>query len=149
MNVVVANSGAQGPNLYSLPKDRLPTLDEIYSNLWSTTKEHFNEAFEVNTTACFYTFVAFMKLLAKGNESEASKNLGVKSQFIVTSSISAFARRPGMGFPYSGSKIAINHMVKQLTTMLADWRIDIRANVFCPGIYPSDMSKVNFPQFCR
>lgn len=34
------------------------------------------------------------------------------------------------------------HLVKQLTTMLADWRLDIRSNMFCPGVYPSDMSKV-------
>jgi hypothetical protein len=36
----------------------------------------------------------------------------------------------------------IIHIVKQLSTMLADWRLDIRANCFCPGVYPSDMSKV-------
>lgn len=49
-----------------------------------------------------------------------------------------------MGFAYAGAKMAIIHIVKQLTTMLADWRLDIRANVFCPGVYPSDMSKVCF-----
>ncbi|KAF2646391.1 NAD(P)-binding protein [Massarina eburnea CBS 473.64] len=140
VNALIANSGASGPNLYGLPKDRKPTLDEAHKYLWGTARENFNEAFEVNATAAFYTFVAFMKLLSKGNESEVGMSSRVKSQIIVTSSISAFARRPGMGFPYSGSKIAIVAMVKQLTTMLADWRLDIRANVFCPGIYPSDMS---------
>lgn len=138
VNAVVANSGATGPNLYGLPKDRKPTLDEVQKYLWDTTRDQFNEAFEVNTTACFYTFVAFMKLLAKGNESSVSK--GVKSQLIVTSSIGSFARKPGMGFAYAASKAATNLMMKQLTTMLAEWRLDIRANVFCPGIYPSDMS---------
>jgi NAD(P)-dependent dehydrogenase (short-subunit alcohol dehydrogenase family) len=138
VNVVVANSGATGPNLYGLPKDRKPTIDEVQKYLWEATREQFNEAFEVNTTACFYTFVAFMKLLAKGNESGVSK--GVKSQFIYTSSIGSFARKPGMGFAYAGSKAATNLIMKQLTTMLAEWRLDIRANVFCPGIYPSDMS---------
>ncbi|KAF2681418.1 NAD(P)-binding protein [Lentithecium fluviatile CBS 122367] len=138
VNVVVANSGATGPNMYGLPKERKPTLEEVQKYLWDTSREQFNEAFEVNATACFYTFVAFMKLLAKGNESGVSK--GVKSQFIVTSSIGAFARKPGMGFAYAGSKAAMNTIVKQLTTMMAEWRLNIRANVFCPGIYPSDMS---------
>ncbi|KAF2251962.1 NAD(P)-binding protein [Trematosphaeria pertusa] len=141
LNVLIANSGATGPNLYGLPKDRRPTVDEIHKYLWNTPRDHFNEAFEVNATACFYTLIAFLKLLSKGNESEAGKSLGVKSQFIVTGSIGAFARRPGMGFAYAGAKMAIIHIVKQLTTMLADWRLDIRANVFCPGVYPSDMSK--------
>jgi len=103
---------------------------------------HFNEAFEVNTTACFYTLIAFLKLLDYGNKSEPGQRIGVKSQFIVTGSIGAFSRRPGMGFAYSGSKVATIHIVKQLATMLADWRIDIRVNCFCPGVYPSDMSKV-------
>jgi hypothetical protein len=38
------------------------------------------------------------------------------------------------------------HIVKQLATMLADWRLDIRSNMFCPGVYPSDMSKVHYRQ---
>jgi NAD(P)-dependent dehydrogenase (short-subunit alcohol dehydrogenase family) len=123
-----------------LPKDRKPTLAEVQKYLWDTPQSQFNEAFEVNTTACFYTFVAFMHLLAKGNESRVSTSTGIKSQLIVTSSIGSFARKPGMGFAYAASKAATNLMMKQLTTMLAEWRVDIRANVFCPGIYPSDMS---------
>lgn len=136
----------------------------------------FTQAFEVNTTACFYTLVAFLSLLGKGNESEVSRLSGVKSQFIVTGSIGAMSRRPGMGFAYAGSKMAVSlsplilhsekehmkkrreranneflwqmiHIVKQLSTMLADWRLDIRANCFCPGVYPSDMSKVCFNLF--
>jgi NAD(P)-dependent dehydrogenase (short-subunit alcohol dehydrogenase family) len=105
---------------------------------------HFNQAFEVNTTACFYTLVAFLPLLDEGNRSEHGTRIGVKSQFIVTGSIAAFSRRPGMGFAYAGSKIAAIHIVKQLATMMADWRVDIRANCFCPGVYPSDMSKVSY-----
>jgi NAD(P)-dependent dehydrogenase (short-subunit alcohol dehydrogenase family) len=121
VNVVVANSGATGPNLYGLPRDRKPTLAELQKYLWDTPRSQFNNAFEVNTTACFYTFVAFMHLLAKGNESRI--NNGVKSQLIVTSSIGSFARKPGMGFAYAASKAATNLMMKQLTTMLAEWRL--------------------------
>ena len=163
---MIANSGATGPNLYSLPKDRKPTLEEVHKLLWDTPTETFNQAFEVNATACFYTFVAFLPLLDAGNKSDVAKSIGVTSQFIVTGSIGAFSRRPGMGFAYAGSKMAVSvfpehtlkylrkeltdcnkmiHIVKQLTTMLADWRFDIRANCFCPGVYPSDMSSVNNP----
>ena len=68
----------------------------------------FTQAFEVNTTACFYTLVGFLSLLGKGNESEVSRVSGVKSQFIVTGSIGAMSRRPGMGFAYAGSKMAVS-----------------------------------------
>jgi NAD(P)-dependent dehydrogenase (short-subunit alcohol dehydrogenase family) len=91
-----------------LPKGRKPTLEEVQAYLWNTPKEKYNEAFDVNATACFYTLVAFMKLLDEGNKSEAAKSIGVKSQFVVTGSISAFARRPGMGFAYSASKVAVS-----------------------------------------
>jgi NAD(P)-dependent dehydrogenase (short-subunit alcohol dehydrogenase family) len=129
--------------MYGLPKDRRPTLTEVHKYLWDTPMSHFNQAFEVNTTACFYTLVAFLPLLDEGNRSEPGKRLQIKSQFIVTGSIAAFSRRPGMGFAYAGSKMAAIHIVKQLATMLADWRVDIRVNCFCPGVYPSDMSKVS------
>ncbi|KAK7178826.1 hypothetical protein DPSP01_013888 [Paraphaeosphaeria sporulosa] len=141
VNCVIANSGATGPDMYGLPKDRKPSLEEVQKYLWETPMADFTQAYEVNTTACFYTLVAFLGLLGKGNESEVAKIIGVKSQFIVTGSIGAMSRRPGMGFAYAGSKMAIIHIVKQLSTMLADWRFDIRANCFCPGVYPSDMSK--------
>lgn len=144
VNCVIANSGATGPDLYGLPKDRRPSLEEVQKYLWDTPMADFTQAYEVNTTACFYTLVAFLGLLGKGNESAVAKGAGVKSQFIVTGSIGAMSRRPGMGFAYAGSKMAIVHIVKQLSTMLADWRLDIRANCFCPGVYPSDMSKVRF-----
>lgn len=108
VNAVVANSGATGPDLYGLPKDRKPTFEEVQKYLWDTPMSDFNQAFEVNTTACFYTLVAFLGLLNEGNKSEVAKSLGVTSQFIVTTSIGAFGRRPGMGFAYAASKMGVS-----------------------------------------
>jgi NAD(P)-dependent dehydrogenase (short-subunit alcohol dehydrogenase family) len=108
VNCVIANSGAQGPTMYGLPKDRKPTLEEVQKYLWDTPMEDFTQAFEVNTTACFYTLVAFLGLLDKGNKSAVGKERGVKSQFVVTGSIGALSRRPGMGFAYAGSKMAVS-----------------------------------------
>lgn len=142
VNAVIANSGATGPSLDALPKDRTPTLEEFHAFLWKTPMDEFEQAFLVNSTACFYTLLAFMPLLDAGNKSNESPAVkaGIKSQFIVTSSIGAFSRRPGMGFAYAGSKAAIIHMVKQLATMMVPYHI--RCNTFCPGIYPSSMSQV-------
>lgn len=106
VNCVIANHGAQGPTVNALPKDRTPTLDEMYQHLWKPSMQEFNEAFEVNSTGAFYMMVAFMPLLDAGNNHKSSPTptTGVKSQFIITGSISAFSRRPGMGFAYSASK---------------------------------------------
>jgi NAD(P)-dependent dehydrogenase (short-subunit alcohol dehydrogenase family) len=109
VNCVIANSGATGPDMYGLPRDRKPTFEEVQKYLWDTPMENFNQAFHVNTTACFYTLVAFLPLLNAGNNTEPARSAGVKSQFIITGSIGAFSRRPGMGFAYAGSKMAVRH----------------------------------------
>lgn len=104
----------------------------------------FNETFMINSTAMFYTFLAFLPLLGAGNAHVESPTVklgtGIKSQFIVTSSIGAYSRRPGAGFAYAGSKAAVVHMVRQMSTMMIPY--GIRVNSIAPGIYPSDMSAV-------
>jgi NAD(P)-dependent dehydrogenase (short-subunit alcohol dehydrogenase family) len=142
VNVVIANSGVTGPETTHLLTGPKLTVSELQATLWEPSMEFFTSTFNSNTTAMFYTLVAFMNLLDAGNthsESVTSYN-GVKSQFIVTSSISAFARRPGMGYAYSGSKMAAIQLAKQLSTTLGSYQI--RVNSFAPGIYPSDMSSV-------
>ena len=90
--------------------------------------QEFNDTYMINTTAMFYTFLAFMKLLDAGNRSEKSPTpgRGMQSQFIATSSIGAYSRRPGAGFSYAGSKAAAIHIVKQLATWMVPYHI--RAN---------------------
>ena len=87
--------------------------------------------------------VAFLQLLDSGNSSEKSPTHGskIKSQFIATASIGAFNRRPLAGFAYSSSKAAVVHLIKQLATWLVPYQI--RANVICPGVYPSEMLTVS------
>ena len=143
VNCVIANHGAQGPTVNGLPKDRTPSLTEFYDYLWEPSFEEFNNTFLVNSTGMFYTCVGFLPLLDAGNTHAESPTptTGVKSQFIITGSISAFSRRPGMGFAYSGSKAAATLLMKQLSTMMVPYHI--RANMINPGIYPSDMSNVS------
>lgn len=144
VNVVIANGGAQGPTVYGLPQDRTPTLSEMHHFLSKPSYDDFNEAFDVNSTGTFYTFVSFMLLLDAGNIHEASPTVasGVKSQFIITGSIGGMSRRPGMGFAYAASKAASIHMMKQLSTTMVPYQI--RANIINAGIFPSDMSNVGF-----
>jgi NAD(P)-dependent dehydrogenase (short-subunit alcohol dehydrogenase family) len=79
-------------------------------------------------TGTFFTIAAFLQLLDEGNK---RGNLKQKSQVIVTSSVSAFSRASSSGFAYSGSKAAIVHMSKQLSSCLGPY--EIRVNVIAPG----------------
>jgi NAD(P)-dependent dehydrogenase (short-subunit alcohol dehydrogenase family) len=120
VNVVIANSGAQGPTVNELPKDRTLSLREFQEFLWKPTYDEFNEAFSINSTAMFYTMVAFLSHLDAGNNHPSSPTVtsGVKSQFLITGSISSLSRRPGMGFAYSASKAAAGLMMRQISTMM-------------------------------
>lgn len=132
-----------GPTLDNLPKEPLPSLSELHTFLWNTSMQEFNDTYMINTTAVFYTFLAFLKLLDAGNTSAKSPTTGqgMLSQFIATTSMGAYSRRPGAGFSYAGSKAATIHIIKQLATWMVPYRI--RVNTIAPGIYPSDMSAVS------
>ncbi|KAI9702767.1 MAG: hypothetical protein M1836_007981 [Candelina mexicana] len=133
INVLVANSGITGPTLRALKPDA--TIQEMQEYLWKPSMEEFNETYNVNTTGVFYTTVAFLELLDKGNK---KGNVEQQSQVIATSSIGAYNRVPAAGFAYGSSKAAVIHMMKQLGTKFAGF--GIRANVLAPGLYPSEMT---------
>jgi NAD(P)-dependent dehydrogenase (short-subunit alcohol dehydrogenase family) len=126
VNLVVANSGIQGPTLQGLEKDA--SLTDFRNYLYNWDVEDFTKTFAVNTTAVFYTAVSFLELLDKGNR---AGNVEQKSQVIAVSSAGAFNRVPMAGYAYAGSKAAVVHMMKQLATNLVPY--GIRANVIAPG----------------
>lgn len=97
VNLVVANSGLQGPGLDKLPQK--PSLGEIRDTLWAMDDQLFSSVFKVNNTGVFYTVVAFLPLLEAGN---AKGNVEQKSQVIATSSVASFNRAAFSGFAYSG-----------------------------------------------
>lgn len=132
VNVVIANSGIAGPQNSFTPET---SLQDFQKSLWDTNIKDHVQTFEVNVTAAWYTIVAFLDLLDKGNK---KGNVPYKSQVIATSSIGGFNRMAPGGFAYGQSKAGATHMMKQLATALVPY--EIRSNVICPGLYPSDMS---------
>ncbi|KAK1913630.1 hypothetical protein P3342_006873 [Pyrenophora teres f. teres] len=134
VNLVVANSGITGPTLRTLDKNA--SLTEFRDHLWNWDMDEFNQTFALNTTAAFFTVVAFLELLDKGNK---AGNLQQKSQVICIASAGAFNRVPMAGYAYAGSKSAAVHIMKQLATNLVPY--DIRSNVIAPGLYPSEMTE--------
>ncbi|KAI9714147.1 MAG: hypothetical protein M1812_006475 [Candelaria pacifica] len=126
INVLIANSGISGPSVKALNPEA--SVQEVQEYLWAPSMEEFNETYEVNTTGVFYTTIAFLDLLDRGNK---QGNVQQQSQVIATSSIGGFSRVPAAGFAYGSSKAGVVHMMKQLSTRFSGF--GIRANVLAPG----------------
>ncbi|EWY80872.1 hypothetical protein FOYG_16789 [Fusarium oxysporum NRRL 32931] len=132
INLLVANSGIAGPS-GSVPPNA--TIAQVQDALLDIPMQEFTNTYHVNCTAVFYTAIAFLHLLEKGNESGYQ---GGRSQLIATSSIGSFNRKITAGFAYGTSKAATTMMLKVLATYLVPYKI--RANVLCPGLFPTDLT---------
>ena len=125
INVLIANSGVMGPNPAAL---QIKDLGQFQEALWKQDFDAYTNTSAVNTTAAYFTVVAFLGLLEKGNQ---TGHLTQRSQIIITSSISGFAREPTTGYAYGDSKAATTHLTKQLASTLAPF--GIRVNALAPG----------------
>ncbi len=127
INVLIANSGILGPQV-STPITPQTSLEDFQATLWKLSNEEYTNTFHVNTSAVFFSVVAFLGLLDAGNK---VKNVEPQSQVIATSSIGGFNRDVPGGYPYGQSKAATIHMMKSLATNLAPY--GIRSNCIAPG----------------
>jgi NAD(P)-dependent dehydrogenase (short-subunit alcohol dehydrogenase family) len=109
-----------------MPQD--PSFNQFKDYLWNTDFQEFNKTFQVNSSAVYFSVIAFLELLAEGNK---KKNVEQLSQFIAVSSIGGYNRMPFAGFAYAASKAGTTHMMKQFATSFVPY--DIRANVIAPG----------------
>lgn len=125
INVLVANSGIGGPQV-ATTKDG--SIEEFQKGLWESKFEDYVKTFSVNTAAVWYSVVAFLALLDKGNK---KGNVEQNSQVIATSSIAGFNKATPGGYAYGQSKAATTHLIKQLATGLVPY--EIRSNVIAPG----------------
>ncbi|KAL8344037.1 hypothetical protein RB601_004519 [Gaeumannomyces tritici] len=144
VNLVLANAGATGPDLVGvLPATAdgaKPTPAELQRHVFEHwTEERFGRVLEVNATAPFFTAVAFLELLDRGNK--AGNTPGVPSQVVVTASVGSYVRAVlgKGGIPYNASKAAANHIFKMLGNLFLGY--GIRANILNPGVFPSEISE--------
>lgn len=126
INLLFANAGVSGPRVRdyvpTLAKGK-PTIAEMQKGLLEPEMDLFTNTFHVNTTAVFYTAVAFLDLLDAGNK---KNNMAQDSQILVTSSVAGFSRYLASSFAYSTSKAAVNHLVKMISTTFAQQGYHIR-----------------------
>jgi NAD(P)-dependent dehydrogenase (short-subunit alcohol dehydrogenase family) len=138
VNLVVANAGIMGPRpLKDTPDGPPPSVSEYRAHALRTPMEEFTKTYAVNTTAVYYTALAFLDLLDQGNK---RANMGPDwcSQILATSSIGGFSRLRGASFAYNSSKAAVTHLMMMLATSFVPFKI--RCNVLAPGPFPSDMT---------
>ncbi|KAL4885691.1 hypothetical protein BJY04DRAFT_231111 [Aspergillus karnatakaensis] len=133
INLLIANSGIAGPSGTVPPNSSIADLQKTLLNI---PIEEFTNTFHVNTSAVFYTAIAFLDLLDIGNKNGSYPP--ARSQVIATSSIGSFNRRITAGFAYGASKAATTMLMKVLSTYLVPWRV--RVNVLCPGLFPTDLT---------
>ncbi|SPN99019.1 related to gluconate 5-dehydrogenase [Cephalotrichum gorgonifer] len=133
LDLLVCNAGVGGPQV-AVPTAETSLEEWAAANL-AVGFGDYARTFEVNTTAVWYTVMAFLPLLGLGNKLASVKQ---GSQVVVTSSIAGFNKTSPGGYAYGQSKAAVTLMVKQLAVMLPKW--DIRVNAICPGLFPSEMS---------
>ena len=126
INVLIANSGILGPQSTSITPQM--SLEDFRSTLWDQPTEEYTKTFAVNTSAVFFSIIAFLGLLDAGNK---KGNVEQKSQVIASSSIGGFNRNVPGGYAYGQSKAATTLLMKQMATQLVPY--DIRANALAPG----------------
>jgi NAD(P)-dependent dehydrogenase (short-subunit alcohol dehydrogenase family) len=128
LNLLICNSGTTGvgDTLFQRPKPVSP--DEFSTKHWEYSVEDYLHPFGVNVAGAWYTSVAFLPLLDKGNK---EGNVSQSSQIIIISSTSGLSKRGEAGFAYAQSKAASIHLAKQLSTLLPQW--GMRANCITPG----------------
>ncbi|KAM0326567.1 hypothetical protein ACHAQA_006436 [Verticillium albo-atrum] len=135
INLLICNAGISGPQTHRLSsEDQTSVTDFARANL-DVPMEDYTRTFEANAVAVWYTAMAFLGLLDAGNR---KGNVRQKSQVVATTSIAGFNKVNTAGFAYSQSKAACTHLMKSLAVALPRW--DIRANMICPGLYPSEIS---------
>ncbi|KAF5651938.1 3-oxoacyl-reductase [Fusarium sp. NRRL 25303] len=134
VNLLVCNSGIGGPQVKPITPET--TLEEWAKSNFDTDFGDYVNTFAINTASVWFTSMALLPLLKKGNE---KGNVEQTSQVIVTSSIAAFNKKAPGGWAYGQSKAGAVLAAKQLAVALPQW--NIRANCIAPGLFPSEMSE--------
>lgn len=118
LNLLVCNSGISGPN--PGPVDANTSVEDFAARNIELDFDDYVSTFSVNVAAVWYTAMSFLPLLDAGNK---KGNVQQTSQVIVTSSIAAFNKKSTGGWAYCQSKAAVIALVKNLSTLLPQWKI--------------------------
>jgi NAD(P)-dependent dehydrogenase (short-subunit alcohol dehydrogenase family) len=118
LNLLVCNAGIAGPQVKPVTPET--TLEEWVSQNWAHDFDSYVQPFAINAAAVWFTTMALLKLLDKGNK---AGNVAQSSQVVVTSSIAGYNKKAPGGWAYGQSKAAATLATKQLAVALPQWNI--------------------------
>lgn len=138
---------------YSNSKPDFSSAQSISDHLWKSEPENWQETFQTNLTAQFFTTAAFLPLLAKGRDATP----GYSSSVVNIASISGVMKGSSSGqFAYATSKagtcaefriidynklitlIGFIHLTRMMASTFAEAKV--RVNCIAPGVFPSEMT---------
>ncbi|KAK1075123.1 hypothetical protein LTR74_000529 [Friedmanniomyces endolithicus] len=134
VNMLMCNAGVGGPKAPPEQED----AKDLKKNLWENESvEAWNDCYNVDVTAVYFTTVAFMPLLQA-----AIKPKGPLENFspsvITTSSMSGLMRNSQGHFAYNTAKGATVQLTKLMSAEFM--KAGVRVNSIAPGYFPSEMT---------
>jgi len=131
INLLIAAAGIPGPKA---EPDREEASD-MKKKLWENeTFEAWNDTYNTDVTAVYFTTVAFLPLLQSGTETQGHLSASV----IVISSMSGIMRHAQGHFAYNTAKGGTVHLTKLMSAEFQ--KVRIRVNSIAPGYFPSEMT---------
>jgi NAD(P)-dependent dehydrogenase (short-subunit alcohol dehydrogenase family) len=98
----------------------LKSLSDWQEYLFAQDMVDWNDTYNVNVTASYFSAVAFLQLLEAGNQ---KRNYPVQSQVITMSSSGGYLRGLHGSFGYAISKTGIRQLTQSMATHFAPWKI--------------------------
>ncbi|KKY26486.1 putative short chain dehydrogenase reductase [Phaeomoniella chlamydospora] len=111
------------------------SAQSISDHFMKSDPENWQETFQTNLTAQFFTTMAFLPLLGKARDATPKYSPSVVN---ITSISGVMKGSSGGQFAYATSKAGFIHMTRMLANTLA--KAKIRVNSIAPGLFPSEMT---------
>ena len=109
--------------------------EHLKEKLWNSENfEQWNETYNTDVTAVYFTTVAFLPLLQAGT----NKRGHLSASTIVISSMSGIMRHAQGHFSYNAAKGATVHLTKLMSAEFQ--KLGVRVNSIAPGYFPSEMT---------
>ncbi|KAI1468684.1 NAD(P)-binding protein [Daldinia caldariorum] len=134
IHLLICNAGVSGPK--AEPEDA--EAEDLKARLWNNEDPRdWQDNFNTNVTAVYFTTVAFLPLLQAGIRPKGPLEPYIPS-VITISSMSGIMRHAQGHFSYNTTKGAAVHLTKLMSAEFQ--KTQIRVNSIAPGYFPSEMT---------
>ncbi|KAF2018254.1 NAD(P)-binding protein [Aaosphaeria arxii CBS 175.79] len=131
INLLICAAGISGTKAEPDQESATSLKEKLWKN---ETFEKWNETYNTDVTAVYFSTVALLPLLQAGTESHGHLSASV----IVISSMSGIMRDSQGHFSYNAAKGGTVHLTKLMSAEFQ--KVRIRVNSIAPGYFPSEMT---------